>query len=874
MPEANFTWVETHKGIVDFLRKNEHQQSKLIDLLRSLNINVIIDKESEKGPKIALTEIDPFTFFCLIHKHRAKRIGILQNLARLLKLDAPSGDAGLPTSQALSSRLFPYKYERENEIEVLWDFFNKALNDELTEKDFKNALSVKNIAATKLSELLFYILPEKYLPINGPTKPYIEQGLGLNSEFNSLTEYNMVLKQIKSKTQEQFYELSFNAWNWAKDHKTSKDQKSTTSKDQIVFSNILSEVEKLIRQSGFSFHNQKDTNSYVWIKGPLNVIGNKEAHYEIIRRKKSVYVELHFENKKSHTYFHSKMPALPQKLKWFEWHGGGQSITSSQHDISTDGLASMLASDLFALEDAIGDEVRQHMGTLNKKYSLKKAYTTWLQGEYGSESQTVSSYVKAIEILSNVLSKNIFLINDQKFLSDLYSDLITRQKDPQSKYNIGNPPSYGKHGFYSASINSYIDFLSDRTIMSNPKVTQSIYPLNTILYGPPGTGKTYKTIKLAAEIIQSRKIGDYKEAMKVFNENLHGQIEFITFHQNYSYEDFIQGLRPTTDNADTLVFQKKDGIFKQLADRALENLIASNREPEELSNEARFNEAIELFAEQITESEETIPLTEAAYVFDAEPDAFRYTGNKWGNSSQGLRMKFSDLREFYRNNVKSRKDIKSLTNISGLANQHKSYYFKVYEKLVQLIPKKIAKPIQEIQKNYVIIIDEINRANISRVFGELITLIEPDKRSHGETPLKAKLPSGDSFTVPSNLYIIGTMNTADKSIALLDIALRRRFNFEAMFPLDEIPSHTIYDVEVLKKINKEIIATKGHDFQIGHSYFMNKDETLTKRMNNKVVPLLMEYYMNDKDEVCQLLKKAGLVVDENSWPLEVTGKVD
>ena len=180
----------------------------------------------------------------------------------------------------------------------------------------------------------------------------------------------------------------------------------------------------------------------------------------------------------------------------------------------------------------------------------------------------------------------------------------------------------------------------------------------------------------------------------------------------------------------------------------------------------------------------------------------------------------------------------------------------------------------QIEKNYVIIIDEINRANISRVFGELITLIEPDKRSHGEIPMEARLPSGDKFIVPSNLFIIGTMNTADKSIALLDIALRRRFEFESMYPKYEIEDHEIYDVEILKSINKQIIDTKGHDFQIGHSYFMGENNDLVKRMNLKVIPLLMEYYMNDEKEVKSILINAGLQLEEDHWPLRITGKRD
>ena len=158
------------------------------------------------------------------------------------------------------------------------------------------------------------------------------------------------------------------------------------------------------------------------------------------------------------------------------------------------------------------------------------------------------------------------------------------------------------------------------------------------------------------------------------------------------------------------------------------------------------------------------------------------------------------------------------------------------------------------------------------MFGELITLIEPDKRSHGDIPLKATLPSGDDFIVPSNLYIIGTMNTADKSIALLDIALRRRFEFESLYPKYEIDGHEIYDVDILKRINEEIISSKGHDFQIGHAYFMGDNNNLVERMNKKVIPLLLEYYMNDEKEVKDILSKAGLEVEDKSWPLKITGK--
>ena len=168
-----------------------------------------------------------------------------------------------------------------------------------------------------------------------------------------------------------------------------------------------------------------------------------------------------------------------------------------------------------------------------------------------------------------------------------------------------------------------------------------------------------------------------------------------------------------------------------------------------------------------------------------------------------------------------------------------------------------------------IIIDEINRANISRVFGELITLIEPDKRSHGDVPLTCTLPSGERFIVPSNLHIIGTMNTADKSIALLDIALRRRFEFIPMYPDSTISG--VQRADILNKINEQITHLKTRDFTVGHSYFMGKTFKLSSTINNKVIPLLLEYFMNDEDEVKSILKEAGLEV--GGWPIKLLNEV-
>ena len=204
--------------------------------------------------------------------------------------------------------------------------------------------------------------------------------------------------------------------------------------------------------------------------------------------------------------------------------------------------------------------------------------------------------------------------------------------------------------------------------------------------------------------------------------------------------------------------------------------------------------------------------------------------------------------------------------------------FKELSKIVDELLKKKGGQIvnKEGNCNHVIILDEINRANISRVFGELISLVEEDKR---EGKLSCTLPSGEdpAFTVPSNLYIIGTMNTADKSIALVDIALRRRFTFVAMYPdsqalFEVLNNRGLGKVEIdtriylMNTLNKIIRSKKGVDFEIGHSYFM-KDGRLEDIIDGQIIPLLNEYNMYNLEVVKKILedKNIKIKIDEKWW---------
>ncbi|AWV96723.1 McrB family protein [Arcticibacterium luteifluviistationis] len=775
MNDNRFSWVNTHKHITQYLSTKENSQYELIELLESVGITPFNDKSVEgKEYGIKLDEIDPFTFFCYIYKYGdKKRLEKLQEIAEKLGMEKPLGESGIPSAQAQKVWLFPYKFLRvNNEISRLWSLFHKELKGEITDEDFADALTIKSTGKTKLTEALFYVNPEKYLPINGPTKPYIKEELGIDPKFNTYSEYIELLRKIKLKSDLPFYELSYEAWKWNSEGKKAKHYWLYSPGEDARFWDEF--YEKGIMGLG-------------WDK-----IGDL--------RKYNTRDEI--------------------RTALLEAYGGSG---SKRNDVSAnyDYLNKINIGDIIIVKK--GRDELIGFGVVTSDY------------DYDEER---SEYQKVREMDWKI--KGSWPVNPSLALKTL-----TNISDYSSEDST--------HKTY------YEELLR---IMGQKEQTKSIkdvdFPLNTILYGPPGTGKTYHTILRAAEIVSTGQIDSFDDALELFKKNLHGQIEFITFHQNYSYEDFVQGLRPDTENEKDLIFERKDGIFKVMADKALANLLESE---DKKTAKLSFEEVYKLIFSELIEgsvNEFEIKMKKAVFFITNISEKTIEFRKQNGESKHTLSLK--TLSKMY--------DIGHNAIISGGLQPY-------YDPLLELLLKHGENKKEKVEKkNYVLIIDEINRANISRVFGELITLIEPDKRSHGKIPMEARLPSGDSLLVPSNLHIIGTMNTADKSIALLDIALRRRFEFEAMYPKYEIKGQSIFDAEILRKINEQIITSKGHDFQIGHAYFMGENDDLVERMNKKVIPLLLEYYMNDQKEVIRILESAGLKIEEDSWPIKISGKND
>jgi 5-methylcytosine-specific restriction protein B len=379
----------------------------------------------------------------------------------------------------------------------------------------------------------------------------------------------------------------------------------------------------------------------------------------------------------------------------------------------------------------------------------------------------------------------------------------------------------------------------DNYILLNNTMTAK----NIILYGPPGTGKTYSTIDLAVSIATGNTSDKHSENKIQFDfYRSEGQIEFVTFHQNYSYEDFMVGLKPDIEN-EQLRFRQHKGIFYEIAKRARENYLASK---EMRSKEREFDEVLNEVLAPVHEGKEVeikMISKKSFWITDVNSNSIFFRKASGGTAHTLSIDTLGDL-------------VSGTRNVpSGLA----SYYLPLIDKIK--INQKIEGTVESL-KSYVLIIDEINRANISKVFGELITLLEDDKRLGQENELKITLPNAEKeFSVPPNLFIIGTMNTADKSIALIDVALRRRFEF-----IGKYPDYTNLDPaekSLLQKINAAIFEKKkSADYLIGHAYFMKK-LPIEDVLRNKVVPLLMEYFSGKIEIVTSIFSDSGWSVNYN-----------
>lgn len=464
---------------------------------------------------------------------------------------------------------------------------------------------------------------------------------------------------------------------------------------------------------------------------------------------------------------------------------------------------------------------------------------------------------------------------------------------------------------------------------SETNIMNDVVPLNQILFGPPGTGKTYHTINKALAILDPDCLAQHsddesieaRKALKARFDELveEGRIDFVTFHQSFSYEDFVEGIRAVTSEASQLEYKVDSGVFKRICDAAvgadipvvsgvhhkariwkisidgtgpsttrdycfnhgearlgaghlgdLSSDIDTNSDFQELgSNDQNTHRAFSgemnigdvLVCIRSNEQIEAIGVVTGDYQFDDIPrsgvdeDYGHVRPVNWLYKDVGLSILplNQDIRF-------TQKTVYPLDRFSW--GDLLTYLHAHGKKPLGSASARVTPP-------FVLIIDEINRGNVSRIFGELITLIEPSKRAGASEALTTTLPySKRPFSVPDNLYLIGTMNTADRSLAGLDIALRRRFVFEEMPPKAELLDGVVIEEEglqvdvgrLLRTLNQRIEVLLDRDHCLGHAYFMPLKAAAKPTLaqlgyifQHQILPLLQEYFFEDWQRIAWVL---------------------
>lgn len=397
----------------------------------------------------------------------------------------------------------------------------------------------------------------------------------------------------------------------------------------------------------------------------------------------------------------------------------------------------------------------------------------------------------------------------------------------------------------------YYEMKGEKTVLNSDTIDDLKHSLNTILFGPPGTGKTYRTALKAVSIIDGiseEKINRDLSRQEVLNRYRDyvrsGNIVFTTFHQSMSYEDFVEGIKPQEPETDAgqISYKVENGIFKKLCLRA--------NSPSQLG----FEQAYERMISDLIDDQRI-------QLFTLRQKPFEVGLNRNGNLK--LFTGGNDLP----NGVLTKDNILEFIEGGEPDVAWKGYFHGVVNKLKS--DYNFSEDPNAKTNKYVLVIDEINRGNVSAIFGELITLLETDKRLGNDENIQVKLPySKKDFGVPNNLYIVGTMNTADRSVEALDSALRRRFSFEEIRPNPEVFIETndnngiveyqgsaIDMIKILSVINERIQLLLDKDHQIGHSYFIGVEQfsELVITFKDKIIPLLEEYFFGD-------FGKIGLVI--------------
>jgi len=405
----------------------------------------------------------------------------------------------------------------------------------------------------------------------------------------------------------------------------------------------------------------------------------------------------------------------------------------------------------------------------------------------------------------------------------------------------------------------------------NPYSANLIESKNVIFRGAPGTGKSYLAKEIAADIISNGYFDNYT----LLTNEQKKQVEFVQFHPSYDYSDFVEGLRPKTNDDGSMGFELQDGVFKRFAARAKKNYDDSQKSQEAIEKEASIQEIMTDYFSNIEFGVDELEIARGTKFFITSVDNKHINISIPENKvSDKLSLNINDIREMLESEQRF-SQVKDVTQFFGKLNatQNYSYYLAILNAIRAnkvSVTKTSAK--QEKLKPYIFIIDEINRGEISKIFGELFFAVDPGYRGRaGEISTQyANLHDNpeEKFYIPENVYIIGTMNDIDRSVDSFDFAMRRRFRFieikaderlEMLASLgEELEEEAIRRMTAL---NAEIAMVEGlnENYQIGASYFLKlRSINFDQLWTDYLQPLLQDYIrgMFDEEGIMKKFAKA------------------
>lgn len=927
--DNKFTWVPIYKELAQKLLLFKANRKPLVDWIYS-NLGDIKSGDKpligfiheKNGDKIS--DIDPFSVYAIFNRgitydNRREFISRFK-LFLSLKSNVPTDFDGIPVMNSQRSFFFSWYSDKHEVNETYWTMLEKALSGERFEKEF-NALIDRGGIKYSLTMALFWILPDRYLALDSNNRNYIKKA-GINVDnCPHYEEYLDILQTVQSKMNSSvlphnsFTELSYQAWQEKSDNSNSSNSSDVWMwlADEDTFKSDRIGMGKTV-SSGIRDYSQFKTynsmrDAYQKVRGNTDV-SIPYAYWQFITQVKPGDFVVAFKNKRVANKNHhmllgwgtftselindvdSESP-LQRKVKWHTPLPSAPIEDALTHDsLFFHATTSKQAVNIKSLL-GIGDEMTISVAEDRKFWLVGYSY-----GEYGSQyDRFIENNVwegngpKAVNDRIESFRKGDVLIlkatstkgkkHDQPFLRIKNVAVVESEKAelmPDTNYTLKvkylDVPETdfdgSKYGKYRQTVHlcdnqEIINYVSQYLNSDGMEKKTSKYPeyikllkncRNLILTGAPGTGKTYMAREIAEEM---------------------GECEFVQFHPSFDYTDFVEGLRPIKDENGQLGFERRDGIFKAFCKRALKNLRDSERSQKDLEYSADITNRLNEFLNDAIENERSFKTATGTKFFISSFEngllSIRIPDNDKANQ---LKVKISQISDILENNVELNKvyDIRDYFG-QQFGTQQNSYIFVICKEVRKYKTQSNIKVDAEKRKDFVFVVDEINRGNLSKIFGELFFSLDPGYRGVKglvKTQYQNLVDEDDVFAkgffIPENVYLIGTMNDIDRSVESMDFAMRRRFTWKEIAPEDRIGmwgNATWKDAadERMSSLNKAIseIRGLGVEYSIGPSYFLKLNDNGADfenlwEMNLKF--LLSEYLRGfaDKNDLIEKLHKA------------------